>query len=127
FEGDLTILAKNAKERRAIPPITMTVKGTKMRFDIPEGMEGAPHMGGKNYAIVDAPAKKLYTVMDEQKMVMVMDLEKMAEQMKKMKVPGAPAEPSSGATPPKVTKTGHSDTVAGISCEDWDFTNAKGE
>src|SRR5205814_6343044 len=99
FEGDLTILAKNAKERRAIPPITMTVKGTKMRFDIPEGMEGAPHMGGgKNYAVVDAPAKKMYTVVDEQKMVMVMDLEKMSEQVKKMKLPGAPAESSSGGT-----------------------------
>jgi hypothetical protein len=128
FEGDLTIQAKSAKERRAIPPITMTVKGTKMRFDIPEGMENAPHMGaGKNYAIVDAPAKKLYTVVDEQKMVMVMDLEKLGEQMKKMKVPGAPAEPASGGAPPKVTKTGHNDTVAGISCEDWDITNAKGE
>lgn len=128
FEGDLSILAKNAKERRQIPPITMTVKGAKMRFDIPEGMEGAPHMGsGKNYAVVDAPAKKMFTVVDEQKMVMVMDLEKMGDQIKKMKLPGAPAEPSAGGTPPKVTKTGHTDTVAGISCEDWDITNAKGE
>jgi len=45
LEGDITIVSKSAKERRPVPPITLTVKGTKMRFDMPEGMEGAPHVG----------------------------------------------------------------------------------
>jgi hypothetical protein len=126
FEGDLTIAATSAKEKRPIPPFNVTVKGAKMRFELPEGMEGAPKLGRHSYAIVDAPAKKLYTVVDEQKMVMVMDLDKMGEQLKEMKAK-TPGADTSSKTPPKITKTGHSDTVAGISCEDWDIVSAKGE
>jgi hypothetical protein len=125
FEGDITILAKSAKERRPVPPITLTVKGTKMRFDLPEGMEASPHVGERAYAIADTAAKKLDVVVDEQKMVMEMDLTSMAEQLKKMH----PAQKPETDTKTKatVTKTGHTDTVAGIQCEDWEFKNDKGE
>jgi hypothetical protein len=125
FEGDITLVAKSAKERRPVPPITLTVKGNKMRFDLPEGMEAAPRMGEHAYAIVDTGAKKLDVVVDEQKMVMEMDLATMGEQLKKLRPPEkGPADNNTKST---VTKTGHTDTVAGIQCEDWDFTNEKGE
>ncbi len=125
FEGDITIVAKSAKERRPVPPITLTVKGNKMRSDLPEGMEAAPHMGERAYAIADTATKKLDVVVDEQKMAMEMDLATMSEQLKKMH----PAEKheAENKTPPTVTKTGHMDTVAGIQCEDWEFKNDKGE
>ena len=125
FEGDITLLARSAKERQPVAPITLTVKGTKMRFDLPQGMEGAPRMGQRGYGIVDTTTKKVDMVNDEQKMVVEMDLASMGEQLKKMR-PEAHAE-REDKTPPKVTKTGHTDTVAGISCEDWEFTNQKGE
>jgi hypothetical protein len=124
FEGDITISSKSTKEKRQIPPIVLTVKGTKLRFDLPEGMEGAPKMGEHAYAIADTTTKKVDMVMDDQKMVMEMDLANMGDQLKKMKPRGAEPE---NKTPPKVTKTGHTDTVAGITCEDWDITSEKGE
>lgn len=125
FEGDITVVAKSQKERKPIPPITVTVKGTKMRFDLPEGMEAAPHMGERAYAIADAVAKKLDIVVDEQKMAMEMDLATMGEQLKKLHPPQKPE--NEAKTKPTVTKTGHTDTVAGMKCEDWDFTSEKGE
>src|SRR5579871_1957783 len=81
FEGDITIVTKSVKERRPVPPITLTVKGNKMRFDLPEGMEAAPHVGEHAYAIADTGTKKLDVVVDEQKMVMEMDLATMGEQL----------------------------------------------
>ena len=125
FEGDITIATKSIKERRPVPPITLTVKGNQMRFDLPEGMEAAPRVGQRAYAIVDTGAKKFDVVMDEQKMVMQMDLARMGDQLKKMR--GAQKPESENKEPPKVTKTGHTDTVAGIQCEDWEFTSEKGE
>jgi hypothetical protein len=125
FEGDITVVSKSAKERRPIPPITLTVKGSKMRFDVPEGMEGAPHIGERAYAIVDTAVKKLDMVADEQKMVMEMDLGSMSEQLKKLHPDQKPE--AENRTQAAVTKTGHMDTVAGIQCEDWEFKNEKGE
>jgi hypothetical protein len=126
FEGDVTLLAKSKKREQPTPPITLTVKGTHMRFDLPEGMDGAPKFGTHTYAIVDTAEKKLYTVVDEQKMVMVMDLDRLSEQMKKAKAPGAGAAEAANEPPPKVTKTGKKDTVAGMSCEEWEMVSAKG-
>ncbi|HEX4338357.1 MAG TPA: DUF4412 domain-containing protein [Polyangiaceae bacterium] len=125
FEGDITIVSKSAKEKRPIPPITLTVKGNKMRFDLPEGMEGAPKMGERAYAIADTTTKKLDVVVDAQKMVMEMDLATMGDQIRKM-TPHSSASATEAKTPPKVTKTGHNDTVAGMTCEDWDVTSDKG-
>ena len=129
FEGEIGLSAKSAKERKPIPPMTLTVKKTKFRFDVPEGIESGPRLGKQVHVILNAPEKKLFMVMDEQKMVMTMDLDKLGEQMKSFKAPGAPAAPSQPANvePPKVTKTGHADTVAGYRCEDWDIVSAKGE
>jgi hypothetical protein len=125
FEGDITVVYKSAKERRPVPPITLTVKGSKMRFDVPEGLEAAPHIGERAYAIADTATKKLDMVVDEQKMAIEMDLTTMGEQLKKMR-PSQKAENDTN-TKPTVTKTGHNDAVAGIQCEDWDFTSQKGE
>lgn len=123
FEGDITLLTKSKKRSEPVP-ITITVKGAKMRFDVPEDMEGAPKFGMHTHAIVNTAEKKAYTIVDEQKMVMVMDLDRFSEQMKKMKPSGA-AEAANEA-PPKVTKTGHTDTIVGMKCEDWDLVSAKG-
>lgn len=125
FEGDITVVSKSAKERRPVPPITLTVKGTKLRFDLPEGMEAAPHMGERAYAIADATTKKFDIVVDEKKMVMEMDLANMGEQLKKLH-PQQNTEPDTKGKP-TLTKSGHTETVAGIQCEDWQFTSAKGD
>jgi hypothetical protein len=82
-------------------------------------------LGSKAYLILDSTAKKLYVVIDSRKEVLVVDLEKSGEQLKGlgggMPTPGHPSSPPSGP-PPKVTKTGKFDTVAGYRCENWDVS-----
>ena len=49
FEGEVDVLVKSTKEPRQIPPIAILVKGAKLRFDLPEGMQQGPKLGGKAY------------------------------------------------------------------------------
>lgn len=118
FEGDVSILAKSGKDRPPMPPIVLTVKGTKMRFEMPQTMQGLH----KQYAIVDASAKKFYTVVDDTKKVIVVDADYTPEQTKP-----SDSIPRPSGDAPRITKTGDTATVAGVSCEEWDVATAKGE
>jgi hypothetical protein len=130
FEGEIGVMLKG-KDLKASQPINLTldVKGDKWRADVPPGMEGTEKMGHA-YGIFDGTAKKIFFVMDQSKQVIVIDLSKTGEQLKGMKpgMPG-PGRPSAGAGapsdkpsyPPKVTKTGKTDKVAGYGCEIWTF------
>jgi hypothetical protein len=128
FEGEVGLQVKSATQTQPIPPITLQVKGSKLRFDVPEGVKG-PGMGKKMHVVIDAPAKKLSAVIDDQKQVVTLDLDKLSEQFKGMMPPGAAGEtkPAEPAVPPKVTKTGQMSVVAGYKCEDWDIVSPKGE
>jgi hypothetical protein len=126
FEGEIALTAKG-KGLKAKEPVNIVidVKGDKIRADVPQGIEGADKLG-KSYGIFDAPGKKLYFVMDPQKQVIVIDLNKSGEQLKGM-TPSAPHHAGGGggsappSNPPKITKTGKTDTVAGYSCEVWEI------
>ena len=116
FEGEITMNMTDAGK----PPhtITYTVKGKKMRFDVPgRGAEG------DSYAIFDGDSKKMITVTESKKMAFEMD----------MNNPGMPgmgagaAMNAAAATKPNVEKTGKQDTVAGYSCEIWKITANDGE
>jgi hypothetical protein len=82
----------------------------------------------KGHIVLNSPEKKLYIVMDDQKQIVVIDLNKAGEQFKSFgeglpKGPQGPhgkSEPSK--PPPKVTKTGVMDKVIGITCENWEVT-----
>jgi hypothetical protein len=126
FEGEIDIAMKTDKP----PPenamaFSLMVKSGKLRVDIPEQLakqNGNPF--GKGYAIFDSAAKKIYVVLDARKEVVVLDLNKTGEQLKGISAPrehephGAPVPQK---PPPKVTKTGKYDTVAGYKCENWDI------
>lgn len=91
--------------------MTQMYKGTKVR------MEFAGAKGQGAAMIMDVGGRSMLVLMPQQKMYMVMDMEKMAESMKKM--PGAAGARATG-TPgavPKITDTGKSDTIAGHTCE----------
>jgi len=125
FEGELDLLGKSPKRTQPVP-VAVLVKGTKLRFDVPTDLEDGPKLGGKAYMVVSAAEKKVFTVLEAQHQVVVMGLESLAEQVKQWKPPQErTAEPEK--VPPKVTKTGHTDVVAGYSCEDWEIVSAKGE
>lgn len=128
FEGEIGVQVKTTTQTTPVPPMVLSVKGSKVRVDVPEGVN-APGFGGKTRLVLDAPAKELYAVIDDQKQVVKLELDKVGEQFKSFKPPGAPAAEAEKppAAPPKITKTGRMTAVAGYKCEDWDVVSAKGE
>jgi Domain of unknown function (DUF4412) len=132
FEGEIDVNAKGDKAGDAPVALALFIKSGKVRVDIPEQLAkaGATPLGAnaKGYGIFDSAAKKIYVVLDPSKQVIVIDLNKVGEQFKGMTPPprpehgnAAPKEPTKA--PPKVTKTGKFDTVAGYKCENWDIAD----
>ena len=126
FEGELGLLAKSSTSHEPPKAIAVLVKGTKLRFDMPEGIGPSARFGKSVHVVMSTSEKRVFAVLDEKKQVVVVNLETLSEQMKGLRPPGAPPEPEN-TTPAKVTKTGHSDTVAGHTCEDWQVITAKGD
>jgi hypothetical protein len=127
FEGEIGVQVKTTTQTTPVPPMVLSVKGSKVRVDLPDGMN-APGLGARTHLVLDTPAKALYAVIDDQKQVVKLELDKLGEQFKSMKPPGAPAEADkTPAAPPRVTKTGRTNVIAGYKCEDWDVVSPKGE
>jgi hypothetical protein len=128
FEGEVDVSGKGDKPTDTPVSIALMIKGGKIRADIPEQLakSGAGPLagGGKGYGILDSAAKKVYVVLDSNKQVIEIDLDKAAEHLKNFTPPGQRPEPGAAAppkaAPPKITKTGKFDTVAGHKCENWD-------
>src|SRR5262249_47963807 len=111
FEGEIGILVKGASKHggQDVPPLSLQIKGDKVRAEMPPGRGAGSAMANmKGYVILNTPEKKLYIVMDDQKQVIVFDLNKTAEQFKSFGAgggsagtskPGGPQKP-----PPKLTK-----------------------
>jgi hypothetical protein len=133
FQGEIDVTAKDEKptEKDTGQPVNLAllVKSGKIRVDIPEQLakqSGAPMAeNAKGYGVFDSAVKKIYVVLDSSKQVIVVDLNKVGEQFKGMTPPShpdhggaAPKQPTEA--PPKVTKTGKNETIAGYKCEDWD-------
>ncbi|MEO8877452.1 MAG: DUF4412 domain-containing protein [Polyangiaceae bacterium] len=128
-EIDIAATAKDPGKPDKTVNVAMMVKGNKFRADLPSGIEGAEKLG-KIYGIVDSDAKKAYIVLDAQKEVIELDMNKVGDQIKSMKPTttrsaAAPGQPEPAKYPPKITKTGKTDTVAGYSCEIWDIQNTE--
>ena len=109
------------------------IKDNKVRIEMPAEMAASNGMGGKGYAVLNAAEKKLYAVLEEKKQVVLIDLDKAGEQLKNFggmdpaaRDPRQPRE-SPSRLPPKVTKTGQKDNVAGYTCEIWDILPDTGE
>jgi hypothetical protein len=123
FEGVIDMEVDNKKDTK--PPVTITyeVKQPKMRFDLPADASN-PSLSKGAWALVDPPQKKAWLVVDAEKKAIVVDFDKMKEQTKGLPgagggstgTPSAPSKP-----PPKITKTGKEDKVAGYACEIWNI------
>lgn len=127
FEGEIDVTGKGDKPSDSPVSLALLIKDSKIRVDIPEELakSGAGALGAnaKGYGVFDSPAKKVYVVLDSSKQVIVIDLNKAGEQMKGLTPPAPRPEHGNAAPkeqPPKVTKTGKFDTVAGYKCENWD-------
>jgi hypothetical protein len=127
FEGEIDAFIKESGEPPK--PVAVLVKGNKLRVDLPESVALKSNFGANGYVIFDSPAKKISFVSDAQRQVIVIDLTKGGEQLKGfaegfkgMEPPHPHTAPTPQKPPPKVTKTGKFDTVAGYKCENWDIT-----
>jgi hypothetical protein len=96
FEGEIVVSVKDEASKKLPASITYDVKGNKVRY-VPTA---API-----YAIGDLDAQRAYAVGDAQKSYDSIDVK-----------PPPNVKPSPG---PKVQKTGKSEKVAGLDCEDW--------
>lgn len=133
FEGEIGVMIKAPPGRAAkgMPEtmnIALLVKDKKFRADIPQ-FAGPTGAQVKGFLVVDGTDKKAFAVMDTpEKMAIVFDLNKTGEQLKSFgggpKAFGQPQAQREEKKPPKVTKTGHKDKVAGYECEDWQIENA---
>jgi len=130
FEGEIGFRAagKGMGTSGGAPlDVTLDIKNSKIRADIPPGLTGAAAMQG--YVVIRSDEKKVYFVQDTQKQAIVIDLNQAGEQLSKMKQGGGlglnPSHPAPTHAPPKVTKTGKMDTVVGQKCENWDIENTE--
>jgi hypothetical protein len=127
FEGEIDLVA-SGKSNPAPIPLSMLIKSETIRTDLPQDMINAQDTkgimgGGKVYVIVNVPQKKMFVVLDGKKQAVSIDLDQAGEQIKSMQQRTG-AKPAAATDPPKVVKTGKKETVAGISCQDWDVLNA---
>ncbi len=128
FEGEIDVSGKSDKTTDPPLALALLVKSGKIRVDIPEELAkaaGPMAANAKGFGLFDSSAKKIYVVLDPSKQIIVVDLNKAGEQMKGFTPPAG--KPGGGeapkTTPPKVTKTGKYDTVAGYKCENWDVAS----
>lgn len=109
FEGRVTAQMSGGTNRPAAD-VLILVKGNKTRLE--------STMGGMPVAmLMDYQGGAITTLMESQKMYMRMDLRQAAAQM-----PGG-----GDAGTAKITRTGRTETIAGITCEHILFESAKGQ
>lgn len=135
FEGEIDVTTQGAMAGRggAPLPFAFLVRSGKVRVNFPRDVsQGGQGFGDVGYAIYDPTLKKAFIVSDTKKQAMVIDLNN-NEWLKRFSpggspLPGVPpqaAPPRDAANPPKVTKTGRKDKVAGYACEDWEIVDPK--
>lgn len=131
FEGEIGVTAKETKDPSKGASFTLEVKGEKVRVDLPSDIASKSPLGamagGKTWGLLSTSEKKATMVMEAQKKAIVFDLNKMLEKAKASATPpalGGTATPPKD--PPKVTKTGKTEQVAGYECENWDIVGADG-
>ncbi|MGE3844540.1 MAG: DUF4412 domain-containing protein [Vicinamibacterales bacterium] len=101
FEG-VVVLSMFGDGGKPAQELTQSIKGPMMRMDMATA-------GNTMSMIVNATEGTMVTLMPAQKMYMSMNMKAMAERL-----PGAKP-----ATPPKITKTDETETIAGHRCEHY--------
>lgn len=124
FEGEIGVVAKSTKDKVPAAPITILIKTGRIRFDIPKTEERPTPRG---YVVMNAREKKAIMVDEDKKTAMVFDVAKLSGQLGQLGVTPPSPQAAAAQAPPKITKTGHMDVVAGYQCEDWDITSNDGK
>lgn len=127
FEGEVSVLARSRNQKRQMAPITLQIKGDKVRFAVPEGaVAGKASIDKSAHVIVQPSQKRLALVQPQRKQVVQIDLEKLGDQLKSL-APSDKTAQQAEARAPELKKTGTMSEVAGRRCEEWEVTDADGE
>jgi hypothetical protein len=126
FEGEIDGFTQ--KPGAAQTPISLLLKGDKIRFDVPEDMakRGGQFLGEKAWGVYDTAGKKMTVVSDAKKTAIVIDLNS-GKPVGGFGPPGAHGPGQPAGPPPKIVKTGKYEMVAGYKCEDWEITSGQKE
>lgn len=126
FEG---VIGLSIKSKDQNTHVDLQIKKGQVRCDLPADLAKQAKLTGSAYAIINAAEGKAYAVIDEKKTIVEVDFKKIGEQAKAMAPHHADKADGKGPaeTPPKLTKTGHMDKVAGYSCEDWQIETKDGQ
>lgn len=126
FEGELTIALSGEHAEKMPKTLVYGIKKPKLRVDFvgaAPAFDDNPVMGRPTWMLIDPPARKIHAMSPADKKAMVIDLDK----MKEMKALAGGGGGRGGVpTPPKVEKTGKTDTIAGYGCEEWRVTETHG-
>jgi hypothetical protein len=132
FEGEIALQFQDKKSGKPPQTLVYEVKQPKMRLDVPpetlaSAGPGSPIKGKSVWMLVDPPQKKMWAVTDDEKKAIVFDLEKMADDMKKLRGSSGGGSHTPGTSgskpPPKIEKTGKKEKVCGYECEIWTVTD----
>jgi hypothetical protein len=120
FEGEVNLSIHTSSVKAPISMVVF-VKGQRLRFDVPAGLDHDPQLGRSPRIVLDLGLKRMTAVADERKTAVVMSLDAIDQMQKSM---GAAAPP---VDPPRIAKTGRKATFAGYTCEDWELTSKNGD
>jgi hypothetical protein len=126
FEGEIDLIAQSGDPGRPTQNVNMLVHNDRIRLDSIPGTDAARAFGGKAYLLLRVPDKKLDIISEPRKQAVEFDLNNpeslkaVAGKASSPATPNGPPEP-----PPKLTKTGKKETIAGYPCEDWEVTSVK--
>src|SRR5580658_1745175 len=127
FEGEIDLVAKSWDPARPSENVNMLVHNDRIRLDSIPGTDAASAFGGNAYLLFRVADKKLDIVAAPRKQVFELDLSN-PDNLKSLAKAAPAAKGHPNATPeppPKLTKTGKKETIAGYSCEDWEVTSGK--
>jgi hypothetical protein len=124
FEGEIGVKATSSRDKVPATPMNVLIKAGRIRFNVPQA-EGRPPTRG--YMVINSADKKVIMVDDDKRTAMVFDVSKLSAQLGQMGVPTTPQAAAAGQPMPKIARTGHTDTIAGYACEDYDITSNDGK
>jgi hypothetical protein len=124
FEGEIGWSATTKLPGKSREPLNLTllVKDGKFRLESPSGVPGFEQLG-KAYLLGGAKSKEFNAVLEGQKQVVKIDLQKMSAQAEALAKKQKSAAGATAKKPPELKKTGKTDKVAGFTCELWLVTD----
>lgn len=128
FEGKITLHVDGKKSETGPFDLECEMKNDSLRIDAPkEVIAKESRLGNKAWAVFRASDKKGFVAMDPSKQAYTVDFDAAGDDLKKA-VPRGGAGAAPGMAPASkatVKRTGKKDTVANISCEEWEVLDGQ--